>query len=177
MISCNDCPITRAAYTALVGDVLEAAKTDSKSPGYSKMIVAPERWQALIEYVSTASSGGPAATLEDAAKQRCRVLLGSSNDNSGDVESSTSDITQTIFVVHGASVPRNPEHADQMLKRTGDLLAVQAVQAHEDQILAIWQMISCWSRALRLAQDENAVSLFTTCQGQNLLIGKLFTRT
>ncbi|KAI4198847.1 MAG: hypothetical protein LQ350_004996 [Teloschistes chrysophthalmus] len=154
MITSNDCPITRAAYTALVGDVLEAAKTDSKSTEYFKIIVAPKRWQALIDYVSAASSRGPEATLENTAKERCRVLLESFND--GDVESSTPDITQTIFVDHGASVPRNPEHADQVLKRTGDFLVIQAVQAHKDQIMAIRQMISCWSKALRLAQDENA---------------------
>ncbi|KAL9581913.1 MAG: hypothetical protein Q9212_003607 [Teloschistes hypoglaucus] len=139
----------------LVGDALEAAKTDSKSTGYFKIMVTPKRWQALFEYVSTASSSGPDSTLEDAAKERCRVLLESSNDNSGDVESSTTVITETIFGDHGASVRGNPEHADQILKRTGDFLVVQTVQAHEDQIMAIRQMISCWSRALRLAQDEN----------------------
>lgn len=165
MITSNDCPITRAAYTALVGDVLEAAKTDSKSTEYFKIIVAPKRWQALIDYVSAASSRGPEATLENTAKERCRVLLESFND--GDVESSTPDITQTIFVDHGASVPRNPEHADQVLKRTGDFLVIQAVQAHKDQIMAIRQMISCWSKALRLAQDENAVSLLTTRPNQS----------
>ncbi|KAL8686368.1 MAG: hypothetical protein Q9218_007155 [Villophora microphyllina] len=154
MIVFNSCPLTRALYTNLIGDVLETFKTDQipiERHLTFKTITASEHWQALTEYIHTNFPAGPASALEDTAKHRCGVLLRSCDDNITSVTS-----CRSIFTDHGPrGMPQNPEHADQILRGTGNFLAARATQVDQG-LIPFRQMIGCWSRALRLAQEDSA---------------------
>ncbi|KAL8734098.1 MAG: hypothetical protein Q9181_003306 [Wetmoreana brouardii] len=170
MITSNVCPITRASYTALVADILEAihdagsssvhpSNVDNDTPDTVKRpetfsrIGALVHWQGLTEYVGQDCSDKPQFALEGAAKHRCKPLIKRFNI-SNSTSTSTPDIHRPNSTDHACAVPHNPEQSDQILRETGKLLGIKATQA--DRIPKINEELACWIRALKLAQDELA---------------------
>lgn len=174
MIALNCCPITRASYTALVTDILSAMtdrgtalgqspiggtdSCNSSTVGFpSNSVFSTIPWKEFTVYLRQNSPRKPESALENAARSRCKLLVDSLGNNSRQERSPTVDIRQSIFTDHGIrGIPRGPEHSDQVLLQTGRFLADWAGTVDENSFV-FRESIECWARALRLAQDENAV--------------------
>ncbi len=127
-----------------------------------------ENWRDFVHYLYQDCPTESAFALEAAAKDRCRVFVERLEDrmNLGIWES---DISQTIFANSGTCRhPLHPEHADHLLRNTGKILATWSVEDSQS-LSAFRRMMSSWSRALKLAQDEHAVSLTLEPQTPRLL--------
>ncbi|KAL8949925.1 MAG: hypothetical protein Q9222_004014 [Ikaeria aurantiellina] len=171
MISRNPCPITRASYTAFMADVIgawEHAKyvcetlEDNNSEDdddYSKPLprhhaISPATWKAFTAYLRETPSEEPAFALERIAKDRCKSTVKRPPDHAAIFYSLSVKIEDTIFANLGdRQVPLNPDIADQMLRATGSYLALLPPNP-EQTPFSRNEMLACWIRALKLAQDE-----------------------
>ncbi|KAL8672193.1 MAG: hypothetical protein Q9168_003325 [Polycauliona sp. 1 TL-2023] len=171
MILQNRCPITRSTYVALLVDILRRINTADQAQGlysttekHKSRSLTPfkmpskcssNNWQLFTHYIHQECPENPAFALENAAKRRCRPLVGSFDET---VESSSEepDVSQTIFIDMGASGgPLHPEHADLMLHKTGRYLCIRS-QGIAKSPPSFEDMIASWSRALQLAIDDHA---------------------
>ena len=173
MVLRNACPVTRSTYTAMTADIL-AATTKSKlllklpaSPEehdwrFRTPIIpsklSPENWRDFVQYLYQDCPTESVFALEAAAKDRCRVFVERLEDST-DSNFWELDISQTIFANSGTCrYSQHPEHADHVLSSTGRFLATWSLEDSQSQS-TIHCMMTSWSRALKLAQDEHAVSL------------------
>lgn len=158
MVLSNCCPITRASYMSLVAQILEAGTSEDNiwkrmsinvnkvHSSYSPLYL----WQDFKQYLLQPCPEDPAFALETAMKLRCRVLLDcQSKENCLPIDSS-----QSIFASHGSL--EDPETSESILRQTGTFLAHQTT-AVDLSVDTNDRNLQCWVKALRLAQDENAV--------------------
>ncbi|KAL8837449.1 MAG: hypothetical protein Q9170_002535 [Blastenia crenularia] len=173
MIKLNRCPITRAAYLALVADILEAAigkgapsershaditsDCDPQSPlNISKNMRSIINWLDFNMSLQESCSINLAFTLESDAKARCRALVDDLDKNNGREQSASVDASQTIFADCGThGIPLNPEHSDHALRQTGTFLANLAPTT-DQQLADRNTKFVYWAKALWLAQNEYA---------------------
>lgn len=179
MITENCCPITRSSFTALVADILEAISKDQlpsdlpptaekNGPNVRTSVelrsrLISDNWRDFAEYLQQPCSAQPANALEAAAKGRCRSLV-KSVDDSIERRYGQIAISHTILVdLQSHGLPQNPAEADRMLTDTGRSLAF--LSRGNEQLAGVnSSRVGSWSRALRLAQNEHAVSAMMTCR-------------
>lgn len=151
----NRCPITRSTYITLLADMFEGISEDKFKfcNRYSS-----DGWQLFTQYIHEHCPEYPAFALEVAEKRRCRLLI-RRFEESVDGISVEPDISQTIFAnMSDSGVPHHPEHADQMLRKTGRFMS-SLIKEDINLTATVTEMIATWSRALQLALDDDAVSL------------------
>ncbi|KAL8920823.1 MAG: hypothetical protein Q9172_004329 [Xanthocarpia lactea] len=117
--------------------------------------LSPENWRDFVQYLYQDCPTESAFALEAAAKDRCRVFV-ERLERSTNLDFWELDISQTIFANSGTyRHPQHPEHADHVLHNTGKFLATWSLE--DSQSLSTFRrMMTSWSRALKLAQDEHA---------------------
>lgn len=176
MVTLNCCPITRSSYTALVADILSAMTyqgtalerpftevTDSSNfpsvSGTSCKIFLTAHWESFTMYLSRKIPTKPEFALEDAAKSRCKLLVDSPDMQTRQERLASVDASQSIFMNYGTQdIPKDPEHSNHRLRQTGKFLADWSMTTAQEQV-PFTERMECWARALRLAQDKNAVSV------------------
>lgn len=143
---------------SLVAQILEAGAGEDKiwkrmsinvkeaQPSYSP----PNLWQEFMQYLFQPCPEDPAFALETAMKLRCRVLL----DFQGKEICLPIDSSQSIFASHGSL--EDPETSKHILRQTGTFLA-HPTTVVDQSMDTNDRDLQCWVKALKLAQDENAV--------------------
>ncbi|KAL8717206.1 MAG: hypothetical protein Q9225_005526 [Loekoesia sp. 1 TL-2023] len=173
MITLNCCPITRSSYTALVADILAAmtsqgtscqrsgiGNTRGRDPSFflniSNKVHSAVNGPEFVSYVRQPCPAGPAFALENEAKARCRSINDDLDEELGKHLPLKPGADPSIFMSYGFhGVPRDPEHSDYMLRRTGWFLADWSTTANQKLAISKERM-ECWARALKLAQNKNA---------------------
>lgn len=176
MILRNCCSVTRSSYISLVAQMLEAETgggqlsrrssvdvgryrdPDSEEP--HKEAQSPSPWQAFVLYLHQPCPAGPCSALEEAAKLRCKRLADHRDGKHMEESFLPVDDKQSIFRNPGSYIiPEEPKHSDHVLCQTGSFVASQ-VEAAEQGTSSTTESIRSWTRALALAQDEEAVSVY-----------------
>ncbi|KAL8894426.1 MAG: hypothetical protein Q9192_004333, partial [Flavoplaca navasiana] len=115
-------------------------------------------WQLFTHYLEEDCPENPAFALEVVAKRRCRRLVGKFEETV-DGNSVEPDISQTIFADMSASgVSHHPEHADQMLRKTGRFMS-SLIKEDTNLTATVDAVVAAWSKALQLALDDNAAAV------------------
>ena len=175
MVLSNRCPITRATFVSIISDVLDALEDrgfflehafedHGLSDGLSRPI-GPVRtmllsyWADLIRYVKTESMQERQSGLEDAAKERCRLLIKRLSKHKHELDFAAPNISESIFADRGPyTVSSSPGQSDQLLRGTGKYLGYRMTQ-DEVGTSGSSEMIRPWSKALKLAQAELTVRI------------------
>ena len=189
MVTLNYCPITRSSYTMLIADMLEALickskpfETSSIESGHDRnpslsadipnQIRAIDHWPEFVGYLYESCPADKSYALESDAKARCRALVDRFDEGDREKHALPVDASQSIYKEY--TIFEDPEHYDFTLRQTGALLANWPATADQEQV-DYRNKMTYWTRALKLAQDQNAVSItwfwFDLLAVLNLLLG------